>query len=356
MKIPRKIISLFVTPVLFLGSLSLIIPSAFAKGVDPEEKVYYYLSDHLGGVDAVLDEEGNVVERRDYLPYGSERMTEGNTNESYGFTGKELDEETGLYYYGARYYDPKIGRFASLDPLILGESEKPFTSVLANPQALNGYSYVLNNPLRYVDRNGEWQIPVHFDLSLYLGKATGLNDDQALDIAYNNQLTDINKNTGPWNKENGWKHFVNRDVAGMWLDEAISNKADLKTFGNLLHYYQDTYSHYDNGYKWTEGGHILDSVLSALGLSKNPDKTYDNIDQANAMAKDTFYYIRKYIKNVQGTGDLTSGQFDAKSDELWNNISNEVDTFNKAGDEAQQDFFGLNDYEKVMKEFVDEDK
>ncbi|MBU1017762.1 LysM peptidoglycan-binding domain-containing protein [Patescibacteria group bacterium] len=138
-----------VTPLVIIGLLLFLIPSTFAKGVDPEEKVYYYLSDHLGGVDAVLDEEGNVVERRDYLPYGGERMTEGSADEDYGFTGKELDKETGLYYYGARYYDPVIGRFASLDP---------WEGDLNDPQTLNKYSYVLNNPVRYIDPTGMYNM------------------------------------------------------------------------------------------------------------------------------------------------------------------------------------------------------
>src|SRR5205823_114958 len=59
------------------------------------------------------------------------------------YTGKELDN-TGLYYYGARYYDPETGRFAQADTVIPG----------AAPQAYNRYSYTLNNPLRYVDPSG----------------------------------------------------------------------------------------------------------------------------------------------------------------------------------------------------------
>ncbi len=142
---------IFTTVILLVGATGV-----FAKGVDPEEKVEYYLYDHLGGVDAVMDEQGNVVERRDYLPYGEERVRvpSAENGERHGFTGKELDGESGLYYYGARHYDPALGRFASLDPLTLGESAKPLQSVLSNPQILNGYSYALNNPLRYNDPTG----------------------------------------------------------------------------------------------------------------------------------------------------------------------------------------------------------
>ncbi|MBN2086711.1 RHS repeat-associated core domain-containing protein, partial [Candidatus Peregrinibacteria bacterium] len=59
---------------------------------------------------------------------------------------QERDEETDLYYYGARYYNPDIGRFTSLDP---------WSGDIKDPQSLNKYSYVRNNPLKYVDPSGE---------------------------------------------------------------------------------------------------------------------------------------------------------------------------------------------------------
>jgi len=66
-------------------------------------------------------------------------------DEKYKYTGKEQDA-TGLYYYGARYYDPVIGRFITRDPV---------KGNIMNPQTLNPYVYCLNNPLKYIDPNGE---------------------------------------------------------------------------------------------------------------------------------------------------------------------------------------------------------
>ena len=122
------------------------VPEAHAETGD--ETTYYLLTDHLGSVDVVLDDEGKVVERRDYLPYGSERVTDAQpdaTETDHKFTGKELDDETGLYYYGARYYDSEIGRFVSVDP---------WEGDLKDPQSLNKYSYTRNNPVIYTDPTG----------------------------------------------------------------------------------------------------------------------------------------------------------------------------------------------------------
>ncbi|MBU0706299.1 hypothetical protein KJ657_03415 [Patescibacteria group bacterium] len=94
---------------LLVAGITLLAPHLSAA--EGDETTYYLLTDHLGSVDVVLDESGNVVERRDYLPYGSARA-EVTTPEApvtaQGFTGKELDDETGLNYYGARYYDSAI--------------------------------------------------------------------------------------------------------------------------------------------------------------------------------------------------------------------------------------------------------
>lgn len=66
------------------------------------------------------------------------------------FTGKETDEESSLQYFGARYMDNDIGRFISIDPLLL----RAVVSVLNDPQSLNSYAYVRNNPIIFVDPDG----------------------------------------------------------------------------------------------------------------------------------------------------------------------------------------------------------
>lgn len=109
---------------------------------DPDSKKFFYHPDHLGSTTLVTNESGSIVENTNYKPFG-EVLYDGKSK--YLYTGKEKDSESGLYYYGARYYNPAIGRFIQPDSMI----PKPY-----NPQYLNRYSYVLNNPYKYIDPNG----------------------------------------------------------------------------------------------------------------------------------------------------------------------------------------------------------
>lgn len=110
------------------------------------ETAGYYHGDHLGSSNVITDANGQLVQYCEYTPYGTLARNEGTNVTNYKFTGKELDS-TGLYYYGARYYDPEIGRFITADTVV----PSPF-----NPQSLNRYSYCDNNPLNYVDPTGHW--------------------------------------------------------------------------------------------------------------------------------------------------------------------------------------------------------
>ena len=90
---------------------------------------------------------GAAVEASEYQPYGMFRSQAGTVVSDYKFTDQELDAESGLYNYDARLYDPMIGRFISADSIV----PNPF-----NPQSLNRYSYVRNNPLIYIDPTGHY--------------------------------------------------------------------------------------------------------------------------------------------------------------------------------------------------------
>jgi len=100
----------------------------------------YYIQDHLGSNRKVL--ENGQVSDDDFYAFGEEKFS--NSDSDYKFTGKELDD-TGLYYYGARYYLPDIGRFVQADAV---------TGSVDSPLSLNRYAYTANNPLKYVDPTG----------------------------------------------------------------------------------------------------------------------------------------------------------------------------------------------------------
>ena len=106
---------------------------------------YFYHNDHLGSVNVITDIAGTRVQLNEYDPWGTVSRTEGTIDPTQRFTGQKLDPETGLYYYGGRYYDAESGRFVSADPFV----QTPF-----DPQNLNRYSYVVNNPQNYIDPDG----------------------------------------------------------------------------------------------------------------------------------------------------------------------------------------------------------
>ncbi|QQO10710.1 RHS repeat-associated core domain-containing protein [Breznakiella homolactica] len=126
---------------------------------------YWYHGDHLGSAQAVTDCNGVMYERLEYTPYGEVWIEErGNGEEGlpFRFTGKEMDEETGLYYYGARYLDPKMSRWLSADPAMgdyvpgPGMSPDKLSGLggVYNVINLHTYHYAANNPVKYTDPTG----------------------------------------------------------------------------------------------------------------------------------------------------------------------------------------------------------
>src|SRR4030042_1936833 len=136
------------------------------KTASTEDAVYYYHGDHLGSSNVVTSNAGGIYENIEYFPYGETWVQEkaSSTQESmpYKFTSKELDEETGLYYFGARYYEPKISRWIGSDPAIekylpqpgKGDDGLPGLGGVFNPVNMNVYQYGGNNPVKFIDPDG----------------------------------------------------------------------------------------------------------------------------------------------------------------------------------------------------------
>ena len=116
---------------------------------DKGAKVYYYHTDQVGTVRAITDQNGTTVFNADYFAFGTKFVSNGDFDETHGFTGKEYDSDSGLYYYNARWYDPDLGRFISEDPA-------------ADPNNPNLYSYCGNNGVSRIDPTGKfaWAVVV----------------------------------------------------------------------------------------------------------------------------------------------------------------------------------------------------
>jgi RHS repeat-associated protein len=127
------------------GSGTSVVNYVNGPGIDDKLKqttgttTSYFLTDHLGSTVGLVDQAGSITSQTAYDSFGN-ASTQLPTR--YGYTGRELDEYTGLMYYRARFYDPQIGRFISEDPIGFGGGD------------INLYGYVRNNPLRFNDPLG----------------------------------------------------------------------------------------------------------------------------------------------------------------------------------------------------------
>jgi RHS repeat-associated protein len=115
-------------------------------------EVHYYFSDHLGSASMIAAANGWIEQESEYYPYGGERLIQGSDSNVYKFTGKERDSETGLDYFGARYYASNTGRFLTPD-WAARPTAIPY-AVFGDPQSLNLYVYVRNDPISRLDPDG----------------------------------------------------------------------------------------------------------------------------------------------------------------------------------------------------------
>jgi RHS repeat-associated protein len=206
----------------------------------------YLTRDHLGSVRLVTDNSGGVIGRHDYLPFGEEvPANTAGRNGSWGaqtdsvepkFTGQTRDSETGLDYFGARYYNPALGRFVSPDP-------KAASLRLSNPQTFNRYAYALNNPLGFVDPDGrEEAVDENGDGQTGSGYGAGYGDeggaaagggDQIYNTGdtYTDEVTETSPSTIVTNIEAAANAFVN--LPADWLS-GIVQVVTAQTPGDLV--------------------------------------------------------------------------------------------------------------------------
>jgi RHS repeat-associated protein len=139
-----------------------------------EYQVFFYHSDHLGSSSFITDANGDATQHLQYLPFGEDLVHEQNTAaylSPYTFSGKERDVETGLSYFGARYYESSLSIWLSVDPL----SDKY--------PSLSAYNYCALNPVMLVDPDGR-QISTHTDEN---GNVVAVYDDGNLGVYVHSQ-------------------------------------------------------------------------------------------------------------------------------------------------------------------------
>lgn len=125
-----------------LNTFMLLVWLSLSYATQAAEKIVYLHPDASGSPVAASDESGNLLWRESYRPYGERVQNTDNGDNDQWYTGKIFDEETQLSYFGARYYDPVVGRFMGIDPVAFQED---------NIHSFNRYAYANNNPYRYVD-------------------------------------------------------------------------------------------------------------------------------------------------------------------------------------------------------------
>ena len=232
--------------------------------------VTYVHQDHLTGTSVVSDSAGALVSSISYSPFGLTRS--GNVPTSKKFTGQTLDD-TGLYYYGARYYDPEIGRFISPDPIVQS---------YANPQSFNRYSYVLNNPLKYTDPTG---LIVEFenedDILASLDEYTLWGMDYAPGSPMDQMVQDWANNRLEWealreSEPEYTKHMIDSEITFNIVDVDARSKT-VSFFANMQ---GDVVFKEPVQIQFVRGGAVYDFMKSqkAGGISLYPGPIYIRTD------------------------------------------------------------------------------
>ncbi len=156
-----------------------------AKNDNAELQQFYYHPDHLGSSSYISNLDGEVVQHIEYVPFGEVFLEEKNAkwNTPYLFTSKELDRETGMYYFGARYQDPKLGIMMSVDQM--AEKYPNWSS----------YNYAFNNPVKFVDPDGNEPDDIVIkginNSSLTIKTEIDLTLNSNIDFKGNHEITDL---------------------------------------------------------------------------------------------------------------------------------------------------------------------
>ena len=233
----------------------------------------------------LTDADGVEIHRLVYRAFGEELENSGSGSApTYSYTGKELDS-SGLMYYGARYYDPALSRFITADTVYDGSS----------PQGLNRYSYVLNNPILYIDPSGHahWYQPytdtvanAHAYVSTTLAQADEASGYNPVVMAINNVVTKTISDVAFGIVESGGGLIPLGEEIGEWAaDPTDYNK--IPVVGAIGKELGESYAGV-----YTEGANVetvsraVAATAEAVGTAFGAVKTPRNRRQALNKAKD----------------------------------------------------------------------
>jgi RHS repeat-associated protein len=226
---------------------------------------YYYLYNGHGDVTQIVDIAGNVVNSYEYDAWGNVTSQVEGISNSFKYAGEILDSETGLYYLRARYYDAVAGRF-------LGEDS--FEGKVTDPLSLNVYTYVLNNPLRYIDPTGHREQGE----TISLNPATYNRDVKTLQSTLNS--LGFKDNNGDSLKADGF--FGNNTL------QAVNSFKEFKNLGNNGEY----------------SGKVGDQTWEMLGLTNHSNGTSQKGLNFAIAGGIRFEAALSYVSDSRGDWDL----------------------------------------------------
>src|SRR5699024_8058264 len=286
------------TPYLYSTSHSLVC--GFKSHNPKLYDAYWYHPDHLGSSSFITNTTGEISQHFEYLPFGETLVEEhlNSYNSPFKFNGKEYDAETGNYYYGARYMNPKWSTFLTPDP------------ALERYPSISPYAYTLNNPVRYVDPTGMFvesrddiilkgkngntiTIPTADDNHRYIDLPFNLSESQTFDLGLGN----INTN----NLAVGYSIGLS---AGASATVGSTGSANITVVNFPTSSEYNDYNYVFESYEYTYGGGTQLQV--SANIEANFFVAYSNINgdrtPASFEGKASTYGLAFDIKAAKGGG------------------------------------------------------
>lgn len=263
-----------------------------------KEPIWWYHPDHLGSSSYLTDYSGLPSHYYNYLPFGEEMVSQNTSSydNKYRFSGKELDEETGLSYFGARYYNPKWSVWLGVDP------------EFAKAPNWTPYRYGFNNPIRYTDPDGRWEWDKGGNLkaqkgdnSYSLAKFLGTNQKNALTMLNRSGYT-VNKK-GVLNLKAGQQISKNN----LWVGTKSSSGIVVNNTSEATDHYMN-----GNGQPADVGDQSTRELLSSTKFNEKHTKiTTQKVQEKGNfsvdLTDDTFHIGRTNVDyKVSGNGKSSS--------------------------------------------------